>query len=247
MTVIGWATSTVIRIVEKARRRALPDAVIELHEKYFSNYQKEVSHGSAGWPIESVLFIKWSTIASCRSKVMWHLHTKLLSWIFSLSIRSTKVFIKSLSKQSKSPSILSLSQTGLVLFQTPCSQFWRLPTEASAKEGNELSFLAHSSESSLTNDLTYRIGVTWCLQGSLLTETSSSVFSNLIRRTIVPEESSPQRMQEFLDCAVSWKNFERQWIRFPSTHKRWRVSRHAKKPGLLEKYCFLLLTAITNY
>jgi len=71
---------------------------------------------------------------------------------------------------------------------------------------------------------------------------SSSVFSNLLRRSIVPEETlSPQLLQEFLDAAGQ---FERilsdsgfiQLRRLPDDE----LMSIENKAGVIEKYCFLL-------
>lgn len=71
---------------------------------------------------------------------------------------------------------------------------------------------------------------------------SSSVFSNLIRKTIIPEETlNPQRMQEFLDSAGQ---FERilQDSGFAKLQriKDEQLAGTEERPGLLERYCFLL-------
>jgi conjugation system TraG family ATPase len=79
---------------------------------------------------------------------------------------------------------------------------------------------------------------------------SSSVFSNLIRRSIVPQETlSLQRMQEFLDGAGQFQRI----LKDSGFIKLTRLTdndisgaplssgeMHRVKPGLLERYCFLL-------
>lgn len=71
---------------------------------------------------------------------------------------------------------------------------------------------------------------------------SSSVFTNLIRRSIVPQETiNPQRIQEFLDSAGQLER-----ILTDSAFIKLRrltsddLAGSWSKPGLLEQYCFLL-------
>jgi len=71
---------------------------------------------------------------------------------------------------------------------------------------------------------------------------SSSVFSNLIRRTLVPEETlNPQRMQEFLDSAAQFERIlqDSGFVRLKRVKDDELVGTQ-RKPGLLERYCFLL-------
>ncbi|MFZ6013023.1 MAG: TraG family conjugative transposon ATPase [Bacteroidota bacterium] len=71
---------------------------------------------------------------------------------------------------------------------------------------------------------------------------SSSVFSNLIRRSIVPEGPlNPQRMQEFLDGAGQFERI----LKDSGFVKLTRITDDelvgtSRKPGLLERYCYLL-------
>ncbi|MDZ7650301.1 MAG: TraG family conjugative transposon ATPase [Cytophagales bacterium] len=71
---------------------------------------------------------------------------------------------------------------------------------------------------------------------------SSSVFSNLIRRSIVPEETlNPQRMQEFLDGAGQFERILKD-SGFVSLKRltNEQLTGNSKSPGLLERYCSLL-------
>jgi conjugation system TraG family ATPase len=71
---------------------------------------------------------------------------------------------------------------------------------------------------------------------------SNSVFSNLIRRSIVPEGPlNPQRMQEFLDGAGQFERI----LKDSGFVKLTRITDdelvgNNRKPGLLERYCYLL-------
>ncbi len=71
---------------------------------------------------------------------------------------------------------------------------------------------------------------------------SSSVFSNLIRKTLVPEETlNPQRMQEFLDSAGQFERIlqDSGFVRLKRI-KDDQLAGIKKQPGILERYCFLL-------
>lgn len=71
---------------------------------------------------------------------------------------------------------------------------------------------------------------------------SSSVFSNLVRRTLVPEESlNPQRLQEFMDAAAQFQRILKD-SGFVSLKQLGNAELAGTKsnPGLLERYCFLL-------
>lgn len=71
---------------------------------------------------------------------------------------------------------------------------------------------------------------------------SSSVFSNLIRRSIVPEETlSAQRMQEFLDGAGQFERILKDSGFVTLTRlSNEQLTGNSKSPGLLERYCSLL-------
>ena len=71
---------------------------------------------------------------------------------------------------------------------------------------------------------------------------SSSVFSNLIRRSLVPEETlNPQRMQEFLDGAGQFERIlqDSGFVKLQRIKDDGLVG-NKKQAGLLERYCFLL-------
>jgi len=73
---------------------------------------------------------------------------------------------------------------------------------------------------------------------------SSSVFSNLIRKNLIPEDTlSPQRMQEFLDSAGQFERIlqDSGYIKITRIHNQQLVGTKTQ-PGLLERYCFLLTT-----
>lgn len=102
-------------------------------------------------------------------------------------------------------------------------------SRASDRFFNERPFLHHTCYIMLTRKASNR-------------KPSSSVFSNLIRKTIVPEETlSLQRMQEFLDGAAQFQRILRDSefmkLRQLTTDE---LIGSKSKPGLLERYCFLL-------
>ncbi len=102
-------------------------------------------------------------------------------------------------------------------------------SRASERFFNERPYLDHSCYIMLTKKPVNR-------------KPSSSVFSNLIRTSIVPEETlNPQRMQEFLDSAGQFERIlnDSGFIKLKRIKDDELVGER-KKPGLLEKYCFLL-------
>ncbi|MBL7872071.1 MAG: TraG family conjugative transposon ATPase [Cyclobacteriaceae bacterium] len=102
-------------------------------------------------------------------------------------------------------------------------------SRASERFFNERPYLDHSCYIMLTKKPVNR-------------KPSSSVFSNLIRKSIVPEETlNPQRMQEFLDSAGQFERIlnDSGFIKLKRIKDDELVG-DKKKPGLLEKYCFLL-------
>ncbi|MBS1977847.1 MAG: TraG family conjugative transposon ATPase [Bacteroidetes bacterium] len=110
-------------------------------------------------------------------------------------------------------------------------------------EGKDTSFLSRASERFFSERpyLDHRSQI-FLTRKPANRKPSSSVFSNLIRKTIVPEETlNPQRMQEFLDSAGQ---FERilQDSGFAKLEriKDEQLAGTEEKPGLLERYCFLL-------
>lgn len=110
-------------------------------------------------------------------------------------------------------------------------------------EGKELSFLSRSSERFFNErpylDHTCYVMITRKPAGR---KPSSSAFSSLLRRSIVPEEGiNPQRMQEFFDSAAQFQRI----LSDSGFMKLKRLDDVALagsegNPGLLERYCFLL-------
>jgi conjugation system TraG family ATPase len=71
---------------------------------------------------------------------------------------------------------------------------------------------------------------------------SSSVFSNLLRKSIVPEETlSPQLLQEFLDSTGQFRRImeDSGFVKLKRLKDADLTSR-GDKAGIIEKYCFLL-------
>lgn len=110
-------------------------------------------------------------------------------------------------------------------------------------QSTELSFLSHSSER-FFNERPYLDHQCYLFltRKPLNRKPSSSVFSNLIRRTIVPEETlNPQRMQEFLDGAGQLERIlsDSGFVKLKRINDEGIVG-SSTTPGVLEKYCFLL-------
>lgn len=102
-------------------------------------------------------------------------------------------------------------------------------SRASERFFNERPYLDHSCYIMLTKKPVNR-------------KPSSSVFSNLIRTSIVPEETlNPQRMQEFLDSTGQFERIlnDSGFVKLKRIRDDELVG-DKEKPGLLEKYCFLL-------
>ncbi len=110
-------------------------------------------------------------------------------------------------------------------------------------EGKENSFLSRSSER-FFNERPYLDHKCYIMltRKPANRKPSSSVFSNLIRRSIVPEGPlNPQRMQEFLDGAGQFERI----LKDSGFVKLTRITDDElvgdnRKPGLLERYCYLL-------
>ncbi|HTM93753.1 MAG TPA: DUF3875 domain-containing protein, partial [Flavisolibacter sp.] len=71
---------------------------------------------------------------------------------------------------------------------------------------------------------------------------SSSVFSNLIRRSIVPEQAlKPQLLQDFLDCCGQFAHIleDSGFVRLRRLKNEELLS-VKNRAGVIEKYCFLL-------
>lgn len=72
-------------------------------------------------------------------------------------------------------------------------------------------------------------------------KTASSLFSNLLRRTIVPEEAmKPLLLQDFLDSCGQFKRIMEDSGFITLTRlKENELKSHSRQLGLIEKYCFL--------
>lgn len=119
----------------------------------------------------------------------------------------------------------------------------RQEADFAAKDEKELSFLSRSSER-FFNERPYLDHKCYLFltRKPANRKPSSSVFSNLIRRTIVPEETlNPQRMQEFLDSAGQFERIlqDSGFVRLQRI-KDDELAGTKNKAGLLERYCFLL-------
>ena len=93
---------------------------------------------------------------------------------------------------------------------------------------NERPFLAHSCYIMLTKKPSGR-------------KTSSSIFSSLLRRSMVPEETlKPGILQDFLDSAGQFKRILEDTGFITLTRlKENDLRSHARKLGLIERYCYL--------
>ncbi|MBL7858183.1 MAG: TraG family conjugative transposon ATPase [Cyclobacteriaceae bacterium] len=109
-------------------------------------------------------------------------------------------------------------------------------------EQEEMSFLSRKSEQ-FFNERPYLDHQCFIMlsQKPLNRKASSSMFSNLIRRTIVPEETiNPMRLQEFLDSVAQFERIlsDSGFVKL----KRLNMDSLAGSPnhtGLIERYCFL--------
>ncbi len=93
---------------------------------------------------------------------------------------------------------------------------------------NERPFLAHSCYIMLTKKPVGR-------------KTSSSLFSNLLRKSMVPEETlKPQLLQDFLDSAGQFKRIMDDSGFLKLTRLKAKdLQSHNRKMGLVERYCYL--------
>ncbi len=93
---------------------------------------------------------------------------------------------------------------------------------------NERPFLAHSCYIMLTKKPAGR-------------KTASSIFSNLLRRSMVPEETlKPGLLQDFLDSAGQFKRIlEDSGFVNITRLKENQLRSHSRKLGLIERYCYL--------
>lgn len=101
-------------------------------------------------------------------------------------------------------------------------------TRASERFFNERPFLAHTCYIMLTKKPESR-------------KTSSSMFSSLLRKSIVPEEAMrPQMLQDFLDSTGQFKRIMEDSGFVKLTRLREKELRsHSRKMGLVEQYCYL--------
>lgn len=101
-------------------------------------------------------------------------------------------------------------------------------SRASERFFNERPFLDHSCYIMLTKKPAGR-------------KPASSLFSNLLRRTIVPEETlKPQMLEDFLDSTGQFKRIIEDSGFVKLTRMREQELRsHSRKLGLIERYCFL--------
>ncbi len=101
-------------------------------------------------------------------------------------------------------------------------------SRASERFFNERPFLDHSCYIMLTKKPAGR-------------KPASTLFSSLLRRTIVPEETlKPQMLQDFLDSTGQFKRIIEDSGFVKLTRMREQELRsHSRKLGLIERYCFL--------
>jgi conjugation system TraG family ATPase len=101
-------------------------------------------------------------------------------------------------------------------------------TRSSERFFNERPFLDHSCYIMLTKKPLGR-------------KNSSSLFSNLLRRSIVPEETlKAQLLQDFIDCTGQFKRImeDSGFVKL-TRMKNDSLKSQSRKLGLIEKYCFL--------
>ncbi len=101
-------------------------------------------------------------------------------------------------------------------------------SRASERFFNERPFLAHSCYIMLTKKPEGR-------------KTASSMFSSLLRRSIVPEETlKPQLLQDFLDNAGQFKRImeDSGFVKLTRLKEK-ELRSHSRKMGLVEQYCYL--------
>ncbi len=112
-------------------------------------------------------------------------------------------------------------------------------------ENTDLSFLSRASERFFNERpyLDHKCYIMLTLKPSNR-KPSSSMFSNLIRNSIVPEETINHHTQEFLDSAGQFERIlnDSGFVKL-SRIKDDGLAGTTKQPGLLERYCFLLSEA----
>lgn len=93
---------------------------------------------------------------------------------------------------------------------------------------NERPFLAHSCYVMITKKPAGR-------------KTASSIFSSLLRKSIVPEETvKPQMLQDFLDSVGQFKRImeDSGFVKLTRLKEN-ELRSHSRKMGLIEQYCYL--------
>lgn len=109
-------------------------------------------------------------------------------------------------------------------------------------KGEDTSFLSRSSERFFNErpylDHSCYIMLTKKPAGR---KTSSSLFSNLLRKSVVPDEMlKPQMLQDFLDCVGQFKRImEDSGFVSMRRLKGSELASQNRKVGLIERYCFL--------
>lgn len=101
-------------------------------------------------------------------------------------------------------------------------------SRASERFFNERPFLAHSCYIMLTKKPEGR-------------KAASSIFSSLLRRSIVPEETlKPQLLQDFLDTAGQFKRImeDSGFVKLTRLKEN-ELRSHSRRMGLVEQYCYL--------
>lgn len=101
-------------------------------------------------------------------------------------------------------------------------------SRASERFFNERPFLAHTCYIMLTKKPEGR-------------KTASSMFSSLLRKSIVPEETlKPQLLQDFLDSAGQFKRImeDSGFMKLTRLREKELLS-HSRKIGIIEQYCYL--------
>ncbi len=122
-------------------------------------------------------------------------------------------------------------------------QDWFVAEKHKADFERDLSFLSHSSER-FFNERPYLDHRCYIMltKKPVGRKPSSSLFSSLVRRHVVPEETlNPQKVQEFLDAAAQFQRIlqDSGFVRVKRITKD-QLTGAARQAGLLERYCFLL-------
>ena len=110
-------------------------------------------------------------------------------------------------------------------------------------ENTDLSFLSRSSER-FFNERPFLQHKCYIMltQKAMDRKQSTSMFSNLLRSNIVPQETiNPLRTQEFLDCAGQFERIlsDSGFVKMNRIDND-QLAGTARSAGLLERYCFLL-------